>query len=111
MTTTVRRRKQSKRSGQKKKRKPSGDRRVPGMLVTMVHPRAARSRRSRISREVVGLRCRVIGVHPEAEAIVLSDFYGRQVLVPVTSAEQDGHLVRDISGLVGMDVWLSLRLP
>jgi len=108
--TTVRRRKPAKRPVPKKKRKPSGGR-APGMLVTMVHPRAARSRRSRVSREVVGLRCRVVGVHPEAEAIVLSDFYGKQVLVPVTSAEQDGHLVRDIAGLVGMDVWLSLRLP
>jgi hypothetical protein len=52
-----------------------------------------------------------VGVHPEAEVIVLKDFYGQQVLVPVTSAKKDGVLALDLAGLVNRDVWLSLRLP
>lgn len=79
--------------------------------ITKAPPRAARSRRSRVSREIVGLRCRVVGLHPDAEMIVLKDFYGQQVLVPVTSVQRDGRFARDLAPLVDRDVWLSLRLP
>jgi hypothetical protein len=82
-------------------------------MVMLLHPpRLTRPRRVRpAEREIVGLRCRVMGVHPDAEAIVLCDFYGKQVLVPITSAAKDGRFARDLVGLVDRDVWLSLRLP
>lgn len=94
-----------------KKKPPAVDRGKRGPFVTVVHTRVARPRRVRRSREVLGLRCRVVGVHPDAETLVLRDFYGQQVLVPVTSAQRDGRLTRDLVGLIDKDVWLSLRLP
>lgn len=106
--TSPRPRKAAKRSA---KKKPAARPSKRGAMITMVHPRAARSRRSRVSREVVGVRCRVVGVHPDAEAIVLKDFYGQDAIVPVTSSQRDGRLARDLSPLIGRDVWLSLRLP
>jgi hypothetical protein len=109
--TTARTRKSTKRRPSKPKKKSGPGRR--GTIVTMVHP-PPRSTRARVrphEREVVGLRCRVVAVHPDAEAVVLTDFYGRQVLVPVTSVQRDGRFARDLAGLVGRDVWLSLRLP
>lgn len=109
--TTARTRKTMKRRPAKPKKKPGRGRR--GTIVTMVHPppRATRSRVRPHEREIVGLRCRVVGLHPDAEMIVLTDFYGQQVLVPVTSVQRDGRFARDLAALVDKDVWLSLRLP
>jgi len=109
--TTSRARKTTKRRPIKPKKKSGPGRR--GTIVTMVHP-PPRSTRSRVrphEREVVGLRCRVVAVHPDAETIALRDFYGQQVLVPVTSVQRDGRFARDLAALVDRDVWLSLRLP
>lgn len=108
--TTARPRKPQKRPVAKK-RKPPVRRGREVVTVSVIRPHVSRARHARVSREVVGLRCRVVGVHPEAEVIVLKDFYGQQVLVPVTSAKKDGVLALDLAGLVNRDVWLSLRIP
>ena len=107
--TTARPRKTTKRSPPKKKARSRLGKR--GTLVTMVHPRALRRRVRPHDHEIVGLRCHVVGLHPDAEMIVLKDFYGQQVLVPVTSVQRDGRFARDLAALVDRDVWLSLRLP
>jgi hypothetical protein len=96
-----------KRRKAKPKKKPADH-----VLLLRVRPRAMRSaRRKRQAQEVVGIRCRVTALHPEAEALMLQEhLYGREFILPLSSAPKDGRYVKELARLHGRTVWLSLRL-
>ncbi len=76
----------------------------------LVHPRARRARRVSVS-EALGVRCRVLDVVPDAEAILLGEqVSGVQFSIPVPSKAKDGRFARDLVRLKGQDIWLSLRV-
>jgi len=94
------------RSASKKAAKRTGRREV----LMRVTPRPSRSRRA-AAREVLGVRCRVLDVVPDAEAILLGEqVSGVQFSIPVPSRAKDGRFARDLVRLKGQDIWLSIRV-
>lgn len=78
------------------------------LLMRVVRP--SRARRT-AAKEALGVRCRVLDVVPDAEAILLGEqVSGVQFSIPVPSRAKDGRFARDLVRLKGQDIWLSLRV-
>jgi hypothetical protein len=104
---TTRRKPTRKPAKPKAKKQKSTDR----VMLMRLNPRARSARRKRQAQEVVGIRCRVTALHPEAEALMLQEhLYGREFILPLSSAPKDGRYVKELARLHGRTVWLSLRL-
>jgi len=105
-------RKQVSRSKRRKPRRaPKKAVKRPGrreVLMRVTRP----SRASRTAaREALGVRCRVLDVVPDAEALILGEqVSGVQFSIPVPSRAKDGRFARDLVRLKGQDIWLSLRV-
>jgi hypothetical protein len=70
-----------------------------------------RRRRHRQAYEVIGMRCRVLQVEPDAEAIVLTEpVSGQRFSLPLVSPKRDGQIAASFQPLAGHDVWLSVRI-
>jgi len=60
--------------------------------------------------EVLGMRCRIMSMEPDAEMILLSEpLAGKQFAVPLPTFKLDGGAVRGLGLKKGQEVWLSLR--
>lgn len=60
--------------------------------------------------EVVGMRCRVMSMEPDAEMVLLSEpLAGKQFSVPLSTFKLDGSAVRGLGLKKGQEVWLSLH--
>lgn len=103
-----------KRKAPPKKKRARPRPRTPAdyTVIMDVRPRIALSRRRRLQHdEVVGFRCRVLELLPEAESLRLEEgVRGMQLLLPLPTVEKDGRVVRDLAVLAGKEVWLSLRV-
>jgi len=105
---TVSRRRKPKKKPRRAAKKKRGGR--PHTILMHVHPRVTRARRAAAT-EALGIRCRVLDVVPEAEALILGEqVSGLQFTIPVPSRAKDGRLARDLVPLKGQDIWLSLRV-
>jgi predicted P-loop ATPase/GTPase len=57
------------------------------------------------------MRCRVLQVEPDAEAIVLAEpVSGQRFALPLVTFKRDGQTAAAFEPLTGHDVWLSVRL-